>query len=182
MAGNGSRGGSSRSAGGVTARGKSRAGAPTADQKAMQDSMNRIQRYRNYMLSSKGGRLTPDDPVIFEANRRLATKQNKALAQGGMRINVRSKAAAGARYRIQRDNRLAEVQSTRRGYYNDQTTMGTRPGLVGRRSGTTRGQGNLLTGGFSDVVRGRRMNISTTFNTGRDRAQARDRRARGRLM
>lgn len=148
----------------------------------MQDSISRIQRYRNYMLSSKGGRLTQDDPVIFQANRRLAAKQNKAIAQGGMRVSVRSRSAAAARYRIQRDNRLAEVQSVRRGYFADRTTMGSRPGIVGRRSGTTRGQGNLLTGGFSDVVRGRRMNLERTYNTGASRAKARDRRARGRLM
>jgi hypothetical protein len=175
MAGNGSRGGSGRSSGGITARGKSGAGGPSvpsADQKAMQDSINRIQRYRNYMLSSNGGRLTPDDAVIFQANRRLATKQNKAIAQGGMRVSVRSKAAAAARYRINADRNISSAN------YDQRYGSGNPTTLVGRRSGTTRGQGNLLTGGFSDVVRGRRMTLSRSANTGGAREKARDRRGR----
>jgi hypothetical protein len=178
MAGNGSRGGASRGAGGaVTARGKVRGGAaPAGDQNALQDSISRIRRYRDYMLSSKGGRLTPDDPVIFEANRRLAAKQNKAIAQGGLRVNVRTKGRAAARYRITADRVLSAAN------YQGRYGSGAKSTLVGRRSGTTRGQGNLLTGGFSDTVPGRRMMIQRTTNSGAARDRARERRSIGRLM
>lgn len=161
MAGNGSRGGSGRTNGGAAPAAKRGVMQyqPSLSDKKLQKSISTTRRAMRY-LAKEG--VTPDDRTMGRQRDRLtglirqATSRTGALA--GIRVSVASRAQAGARYRRRAGWTVERARDAVGGKFSYRNGFGPPARTTLGRRATTRGQGNLLTGGFSGIARSPRMN------------------------
>lgn len=131
---------------------------PSLADRKLQRSITTTRRAMRY-LAKEG--VTPDDRPMYQLRDRMtglirqATRTN--AASRGLRVSVRSKAAAGASYRDRANQIVRNARDAIGGRFSYRNNFGPPDRTTIGRRATTRGQGNLFTGGFSDVARSRRM-------------------------